>query len=67
MASFLNSQERAFILNALNQVEQMQKQLGILRSTLEPLAAKTIKRPTKSADGKIDYTKTSVFYRMNNQ
>lgn len=54
-------------MNALSQIQQIERQLYLLRSTIEPLAAKTVKYRTKSRDGKIDYTKTSVLFRMNNQ
>lgn len=62
MSDKLKNKTRAKINAALSQISEIENQLRLLRRTLEPLAYKQVKTPLRSADGKIDYTKTSVLF-----
>jgi hypothetical protein len=61
----LSIEDRAKINQALAQIAEMKNQLRLLEITIRPLSTKTVKRPLRSADGRHDYTKTSILNRLN--
>lgn len=57
------TRDRAMIQAAISKLNELEREIGMVRSILEPLSGKIVSVRLRSRDGRHDYTKTSLLFR----